>query len=1177
MKKLTVKLWLLCAVLLCSTAGFGQTMIDVATGEYSSHYVKSDGSVWTLYNNVYDVSYVVTQVAGLSGIVETDGGQYNSVFRKSDGTVYSARGGAINSTAYPVDNTGAAFSCSKVYAMWRMIVAIKNGEVWYWSADNAVPEDMLKQFGSLTSSVPRPRKLIQPPGKTIVKCVHGSGISPYSSAILWGIASDGTLWQWDQTHTTPFEVKGKTGFSKKWTGVVKDAAVNAAINMVVTSTNEVWCWGYSGDEYGGHAGWANADMDNITSNLSSAGVVFPLKQIIANYVCVQVIDANNNRFGIGNNQTGSLGSGYMSPSWRTNWNGAGNAVYAYDYMTRNGNQATWLQLPGKWKSIKTNSSFAFYSYGQDMGGNWYSWGRAKAQGLGNGVTWKNLDQSTYPDWRDIPAPRLVTPLTAVWTVEGSVNPAAARNPIANAGINQYLSLGETTTVLNGSGSHQQQPGNSTTVTMTNKWTRISGPNTPAITSPTAQVTTVTGMTGGTYVFRNTVTNSKGAIDYQEVTVVISGTATNQSPTANAGSDIVITLPTNSTTLKGSGSDPDGSISSYNWAKVSGPSSGTLGNASSATASLTNLVQGTYQYQLTVTDNKGAKGQDIVGVTVNGTSNLLPPVNISSLVQGIDYSYYEGTWDLLPDFNKLTPVKRGVASNFSNSVSNQKVLYGLSLSGYINIPSDGQYTFYTSSDDGSSIYIDNNLIVINDGLHGMTEKSGSIGLKAGQHTIKVAFFQKEGGVGLQVSYEGSGIKKQIIPSSVLYRQNLLPAVIVSNLVNGIDYKYYEGTWDALPNFSSLTPVKTGVNSKLDLANANRYSEFGFSFSGYVEIPVDGQYTFYSASDDGSNLLIDNVLVVSNDGLHGKSEKSGSIGLKAGKHAISSLFFQNLGNQYFEVSYEGNGISKQVIPASTLYRQGLLPASNIPNLVNGLDYKYYQGTWNVLPDFSLLKPVKTGSATDFNLSYTTKTSDFAFVFSGYVNVPNDGQYIFYSTSDDGSKLLIDDVLVVSNDGLHGKSEKSGTIGLKAGKHAITSLFFQKYGSQSFEISCEGGGLKKQVIPASLLFRQNLQTTPYQNGASLLATPAPIAKNNEGLNIPLQITGYPNPTSSDFRISVHGGTNEKINILVLGIDGKIISRKEGQTNSNFQFGSNLIPGAYIIKVMQGNSVITQRFIKN
>ena len=77
------------------------------------------------------------------------------------------------------------------------------------------------------------------------------------------------------------------------------------------------------------------------------------------------------------------------------------------------------------------------------------------------------------------------------------------------------------------------------------------------------------------------------------------------PIANAGQDQSITLPTNSLTFSGSGRDTDGTISSYSWTKISGPSSYTITNAASPGTTVTGLVQGVYQFRLTVTDNNGA--------------------------------------------------------------------------------------------------------------------------------------------------------------------------------------------------------------------------------------------------------------------------------------------------------------------------------------------------------------------------------------------------------------------------------------------------------------------------------------------------------------------------------------------------------------------------------------------
>jgi hypothetical protein len=144
---------------------------------------------------------------------------------------------------------------------------------------------------------------------------------------------------------------------------------------------------------------------------------------------------------------------------------------------------------------------------------------------------------------------------------------------------------------------------------------------------------------------------------------------------------------------------------------------------------------------------------------------------------------------------------------------------------------------------------------------------------------------------------------------------------SNAVNGLDYKYYEGTWSTLPSFGSLTAVKTGTSTTgFDLSTRNKDDYFGYQFTGYVNIPSDGTYTFYTSSDDGSKLYIGTTEVVNNDGLHASVEKSGSIGLKAGKHAITVVFFENGGGQSLSVSYSGPNLSKQTIPTSALYRAG-----------------------------------------------------------------------------------------------------------------------------------------------------------------------------------------------------------------------------------------------------------------
>ncbi len=145
----------------------------------------------------------------------------------------------------------------------------------------------------------------------------------------------------------------------------------------------------------------------------------------------------------------------------------------------------------------------------------------------------------------------------------------------------------------------------------------------------------------------------------------------------------------------------------------------------------------------------------------------PPLQTGGIKPGIRYAYYEGDWNRIPNFKRLTAVKKGVLTDFSFNPRKQEEYFGFQYAGFIQIPKDGAYTFYTDSDDGSRLYIGKELVVDNDGLHGMQEQKGVIALAAGMHPVRVIFFEKTGGDGLKVYYKGPGIDKQSIPENILF--------------------------------------------------------------------------------------------------------------------------------------------------------------------------------------------------------------------------------------------------------------------------------------------------------------------------------------------------------------------------------------------------------------------------
>ncbi|WP_456408072.1 PA14 domain-containing protein [Caldithrix abyssi] len=145
----------------------------------------------------------------------------------------------------------------------------------------------------------------------------------------------------------------------------------------------------------------------------------------------------------------------------------------------------------------------------------------------------------------------------------------------------------------------------------------------------------------------------------------------------------------------------------------------------------------------------------------------PDVTLQQVKPGLKYAYFEGKWEVLPDFSKLQPVTEGITTQFDLSKKQQDDFFGFRFSGYIKAPEDGIYTFFTESDDGSKLFIGDEEIVNNDGLHGMNEKSGQVALKKGLHKIEVVFFEGAVDEGLVVRWQGPGVPKQVIPAEALF--------------------------------------------------------------------------------------------------------------------------------------------------------------------------------------------------------------------------------------------------------------------------------------------------------------------------------------------------------------------------------------------------------------------------
>jgi hypothetical protein len=138
--------------------------------------------------------------------------------------------------------------------------------------------------------------------------------------------------------------------------------------------------------------------------------------------------------------------------------------------------------------------------------------------------------------------------------------------------------------------------------------------------------------------------------------------------------------------------------------------------------------------------------------------------------GLAYYYYEGEVFQIKEIKTIPFITSGLVPQFSLIKRQRDKNIAFIFKGAIKIPTDGRYTFYLESNDGSALFLDGKKFISNDGPHDVYEKSASTSLRKGMHSIACDYFQLRGGSALKVSWKGPGFEKTEIPASVLSHTN-----------------------------------------------------------------------------------------------------------------------------------------------------------------------------------------------------------------------------------------------------------------------------------------------------------------------------------------------------------------------------------------------------------------------
>jgi hypothetical protein len=171
--------------------------------------------------------------------------------------------------------------------------------------------------------------------------------------------------------------------------------------------------------------------------------------------------------------------------------------------------------------------------------------------------------------------------------------------------------------------------------------------------------------------------------------------------------------------------------------------------------------------------------------------------------------------------------------------------------------------------------------------------------------------------------------------------------------------------------------------------------------------------------------------------------------------------------------------------------------------GLNYRYFQGTFNTLPNFNNIgDPVKSGITDTVNAGDGIRTQDdnYAFIWEGRIYIPISGYYTFETNSDDGSKMYLDmpyavgATAFINNDGAHGATTVTATRYLAQGYHTVAYTFSEIGGDQVMDIywSSTSTGLARERVPKNFLATDDYSgLASVVSPSSLVATPVAYNK--------------------------------------------------------------------------------------
>jgi hypothetical protein len=519
--------------------------------------------------------------------------------------------------------------------------------------------------------------------------------------------------------------------------------------------------------------------------------------------------------------------------------------------------------------------------------------------------------------------------------------------------------------------------------------------------------------------------------------------------------------------------------------------------------------------------------------------------ITTAGDGLIGNYFNGM-----NFETYVSTRKDPSINFnwgdgSSMAGVKRDTASIRWTGFIEPRYTERYTFYLTSDNGRRLWV-NDQLVIDKWLDDWDiTYTGEIELEAGKkYTIKIECFENFGGANCKFEWSSGSQPLEIVPQSQLF-SSAAPAVdgtgkgLTGDYFSGMNFETHIAT-----RVDPMVSFNWGDGAPMEGINNDGYT---IRWTGAIQPRYSDIYKFYLTSDNGRRLWIDDQLVIDKWLNDWDITYTGEIALEAGKkYKIRIEYFENNGGANCQFEWSSISQPREVVPQSQLF------PTYIEGNGDGLTGKYFNR-----PNFRSYVATRVDSVINFNWHAGSPMDGvnndlFSIRWTGAIQPRYSEKYVFYLTSDNGSKLWIDDRLVINDWTNHGVDHPV-EIRLKAEKkYNIRIEYFEGTGDANCVFEWSSASQPRQVVPQSQLY----------------SIAGPDHGGDEDVSC-RDVSIYPNPVQSTLYLT---NIDEPVDLIILNTVGRAIATGHGVSLDV----RHLHAGTYYLKINSKGEWRVFRFIK-